>query len=185
VVEPTNSDHAGLVGGGNWPRPGEISLAHRGVLFLDELPEFGQKALETLRQPLEDKIITISCSQGPRTFPANFMLVAAMNPCPCGWYGDSVKQCTCAPAAVTRYQKRISGPVAGLDAGTTGTYYFDAFESRRQTAIGSGTSLPEAIFANDFESGDTNYWTSITSTPTVTTAASLSLCWLHLSSGRI
>jgi magnesium chelatase family protein len=103
--------HAGLVGGGNWPRPGEISLAHRGVLFLDELPEFGQKALETLRQPLEDKIITISRAQGSLTFPANFMLVAAMNPCPCGWWGDSVKQCTCAPAAVTRYQKRISGPM--------------------------------------------------------------------------
>jgi magnesium chelatase family protein len=79
--------------------------------LLDELPEFGQKALETLRQPLEDKIITISRAQGSLTFPANFMLVAAMNPCPCGWWGDSVKQCTCAPAAVTRYQKRISGPM--------------------------------------------------------------------------
>ncbi len=103
--------HAGLVGGGNWPRPGEISLAHRGVLFLDELPEFGQRALETLRQPLEDKIITISRAQGSLTFPANFMLIAAMNPCPCGWHGDSVKECTCAPAIVTRYQKRISGPL--------------------------------------------------------------------------
>lgn len=103
--------HAGLVGGGNWPRPGEISLAHRGVLFLDELPEFGTKALETLRQPLEDKIITISRAQGSLTFPANFLLIAAMNPCPCGWFGDSVKQCTCAPAVVTRYQKRISGPL--------------------------------------------------------------------------
>ena len=103
--------HAGLVGGGNWPRPGEISLAHRGVLFLDELPEFGQRALETLRQPLEDKIITISRAQGSLTFPANFMLVAAMNPCPCGYWGDSVKECTCAPAVVTRYQKRISGPL--------------------------------------------------------------------------
>lgn len=103
--------HAGLVGGGNWPRPGEISLAHRGVLFLDELPEFGQKALETLRQPLEDKIVTISRAQGSLTFPANFMLVGAMNPCPCGWFGDSVKECTCAPAAVSRYQKRISGPL--------------------------------------------------------------------------
>ena len=103
--------HAGLVGGGNWPRPGEISLAHRGVLFLDELPEFSSKSLESLRQPLEDKIVTISRAQGSLTFPANFLLIGAMNPCPCGWFGDSVKQCTCAPAVVTRYQKRISGPM--------------------------------------------------------------------------
>ena len=103
--------HAGLVGGGNWPRPGEISLAHHGLLYLDELPEFSAKALETLRQPLEDKIITISRAQGSLTFPANFMLIASMNPCPCGYFGDSVKECTCAPSVVTRYQKRISGPL--------------------------------------------------------------------------
>jgi magnesium chelatase family protein len=103
--------HAGLVGGGNWPRPGEISLAHRGVLFLDEFPEFGTRVLEVLRQPLEDKVVTISRAHGSLTFPANFMLVAAMNPCPCGYAGDSVRECTCAPAAVTRYQKRISGPM--------------------------------------------------------------------------
>jgi magnesium chelatase family protein len=103
--------HAGLVGGGNWPRPGEISLAHRGVLFLDEFPEFGQRVLEVLRQPLEDKVVTISRAHGSLTFPANFMLVAAMNPCPCGYAGDSIRACTCAPAVVTRYQKRISGPM--------------------------------------------------------------------------
>jgi magnesium chelatase family protein len=103
--------HAGLAGGGNWPRPGEISLAHRGVLFLDEFPEFGTRVLEVLRQPLEDKVVTISRAHGSLTFPANFMLVAAMNPCPCGYAGDAVRACTCAPALVTRYQKRISGPM--------------------------------------------------------------------------
>lgn len=103
--------HAGLVGGGNWPHPGEVSLAHRGVLFLDELPEFGMRVLEVLRQPLEDKVVTISRAQGSLTFPANFQLVAAMNPCPCGYYGDPVKPCTCSPAVVTKYQKRISGPL--------------------------------------------------------------------------
>jgi magnesium chelatase family protein len=103
--------HAGLVGGGNWPRPGEISLAHRGVLFLDELPEFSQRVLEVLRQPLEDKVVTISRAQGTLTFPANFQLVAAMNPCQCGFHGDAEKPCTCAPGAVLRYQKRISGPL--------------------------------------------------------------------------
>jgi magnesium chelatase family protein len=103
--------HAGLVGGGNWPHPGEISLAHRGVLFLDELPEFSSKVLEVLRQPLEDKVVTISRAQGSLTFPANFQLAAAMNPCPCGYYGDPSRPCTCSSTAVTRYQKRISGPL--------------------------------------------------------------------------
>ena len=102
--------HAGLVGGGHLPRPGEISLSHRGVLFLDELPEFGNATLEVLRQPLEDKMVTISRAQGTLTFPANFMLVGAMNPCPCGFYGDPFRQCTCSPGLVSRYQKRISGP---------------------------------------------------------------------------
>ena len=103
--------HAGLVGGGNWPRPGEISLAHRGVLFLDELPEFGSRVLEVMRQPIEDKIVTISRAHGSLTFPANFQLVAAMNPCPCGYYGDPVRSCTCSTSTVTKYQKRISGPL--------------------------------------------------------------------------
>lgn len=103
--------HAGLVGGGNNPHPGEISLAHRGVLFLDELPEFGMRVLEVLRQPIEDKVVTISRAQGSLTFPANFQFVAAMNPCPCGYYGDPVKPCTCSSALVTKYQKRISGPL--------------------------------------------------------------------------
>jgi len=103
--------HAGLVGGGNWPQPGEISLAHRGVLFLDELPEFGRRVLEVLRQPLEDKHVTISRAQGSLTFPANFQLLGAMNPCPCGFFGDPVKACSCSSVTITRYQKRISGPM--------------------------------------------------------------------------
>jgi len=103
--------HAGLVGGGNIPKPGEISLAHRGVLFLDEFPEFGTRVLEVMRQPMEDKVVTISRAKGSLTFSANFQLIAAMNPCPCGWYGDSLKPCTCAPVVVTKYQKRISGPL--------------------------------------------------------------------------
>jgi len=102
---------AGLVGGGRWPRPGEVSLSHRGVLFLDELPEFGHNSLEALRQPLEDRIVTISRAQGSLTFPSNFMLVAALNPCPCGYHGDPVKECNCPPSLVSRYQKRISGPL--------------------------------------------------------------------------
>jgi magnesium chelatase family protein len=103
--------NAGLVGGGVIPRPGEITLSHRGVLFLDELPEFGHTALEVLRQPLEDRMVTISRAQGTVTFPANFMLVGAMNPCPCGYYGDSQKACSCGLSAVSRYQRRISGPL--------------------------------------------------------------------------
>ena len=103
--------HAGLVGGGNIPKPGEISLAHRGVLFLDEFPEFGTRVLEVMRQPMEDKVVTISRAKGSLTFSANFQLIAAMNPCPCGFYGDTQKPCTCAPVVVTKYQKRISGPL--------------------------------------------------------------------------
>ena len=105
------TSHAGLVGGGHWPRPGEVTLAHRGVLFLDELPEFGQSVLEVLRQPVEDKAVTISRAQGRVTFPANFMLIGAMNPCPCGYYGDPYKACTCQHSAVSRYRNRISGPL--------------------------------------------------------------------------
>jgi magnesium chelatase family protein len=103
--------HAGLVGGGNWPQPGEISLAHHGVLFLDELPEFASKVLEVMRQPMEDKQVTISRAQGSLTFPANFQLIAAMNPCPCGYYGDLGQSCTCSERSVTRYQQRLSGPL--------------------------------------------------------------------------
>ena len=103
--------NAGLVGGGQWPRPGEISLAHRGVLFLDEMPEFNRRVLEVMRQPLEDKSVTISRAQGALTFPANFTLVGALNPCPCGYYGDTERACTCSLGMIQNYRKRISGPL--------------------------------------------------------------------------
>jgi magnesium chelatase family protein len=103
--------HAGLVGGGQWPRPGEISLAHRGVLFLDELPEFSHTGLEALRQPMEDGVVTISRAQGSVRFPAKFMLVGAMNPCPCGFASDPDRECTCTQQAVLRYQRKLSGPL--------------------------------------------------------------------------
>ena len=103
--------NAGLVGGGSIPKPGEITLSHRGVLFLDELPEFGHTVLEVLRQPIEDKIVTISRAKGSITYPANFILVGAMNPCPCGYYADPTKECVCSASQVSRYKGRISGPL--------------------------------------------------------------------------
>jgi magnesium chelatase family protein len=103
--------HAGLVGGGQWPRPGEISLAHRGVLFLDELPEFAHGSLEALRQPIEDGVVTISRAHGSVSFPAKFMMVGAMNPCPCGFATDPDKECTCTQQAILRYQRKLSGPL--------------------------------------------------------------------------
>ncbi len=102
---------AALVGGGSFPRPGEVSYAHHGVLFLDELPEFKKNVLEVLRQPLEDSLVTVSRSKLSLEFPANFMLAAAMNPCPCGFYTDPSKDCTCAPPQIQRYMSKISGPL--------------------------------------------------------------------------
>lgn len=106
----TASDIA-LVGGGQWPKPGEISLAHRGVLFLDEFSEFPKSVLEVLRQPLEDGKVTISRASGSLTYPSKFILIAASNPCPCGYFGDDIKECICSSSQIIRYNKKISGPL--------------------------------------------------------------------------
>lgn len=106
-----STSNVALVGGGSYPKPGEISLAHNGVLFLDELPEFARNVLEVLRQPLEDRQITVSRARQTVTFPASFMLVASMNPCPCGHYNNPFKECTCTEAQVKGYLGRISGPL--------------------------------------------------------------------------
>jgi magnesium chelatase family protein len=116
VTRPFRAPHhtisdAGLIGGGQIPRPGEVSLAHNGVLFLDELPEFRKHVLEVMRQPLEDGMVTIARAAASLRFPADFMLVAAMNPCPCGFLGDKVKDCKCSPMQVQRYRSQLSGPL--------------------------------------------------------------------------
>lgn len=116
ATRPFRSPHhtisdAGLVGGGSYPQPGEISLAQNGVLFLDELPEFKRSVLEVMRQPMEDRVVTISRARITVTYPASFMLIAAMNPCPCGYYNDPYRECVCSPGAVKNYLNKISGPL--------------------------------------------------------------------------
>ena len=138
MTRPFRSPHhtisdAGLVGGGTYPQPGEISLAHNGVLFLDELPEFKRQVLEVMRQPMEDRIVTISRAKISLDFPANFMLIAAMNPCPCGYYNHPEKPCTCPPGAVQKYLNKISCPLMDridLHVEVTPVPYKDLTEKR-------------------------------------------------------
>jgi magnesium chelatase family protein len=116
VVRPFRSPHhtisdAGLIGGGQIPKPGEVSLSHNGVLFLDELPEFKKNVLEVMRQPLEEERVTISRAATSLTYPARFMLMAAMNPCPCGYYADPSNECSCTVPQIQRYRSKISGPL--------------------------------------------------------------------------
>jgi len=116
VTRPFRSPHHtvsrnGIIGGGNHPKPGEISLSHRGVLFLDEFAEFPRSVLESLRQPMEDGVVTISRASGSLTFPAKFILIASQNPCPCGYNRSPKKNCVCSPGAISRYEKRVSGPI--------------------------------------------------------------------------
>ncbi len=116
TVRPFRSPHhtisdVALVGGGQFPQPGEISLAHNGVLFLDELPEFRRQVLEVMRQPLEDRVISLSRAKSSAEYPASFMLIASMNPCPCGYYNHPTRECVCSPSAVQKYVNRISGPL--------------------------------------------------------------------------
>lgn len=116
VFPPFRSPHhtasyVSMIGGGTFPKPGEVTLAHRGVLFLDEFPEFDKRVIESLRQPLEDNIVSISRAKGSATFPSNFILVAAMNPCPCGNTGSKTKVCVCKPSDLDRYRRKLSGPI--------------------------------------------------------------------------
>jgi magnesium chelatase family protein len=105
------ASYVSIIGGGSFPRPGEVTLAHKGVLFLDEFPEFDKNVLEALRQPLEDNMVSISRARGSAIFPSNFILVAAMNPCPCGYRGSRVKECSCTPSDLARYNRKLSGPI--------------------------------------------------------------------------
>ena len=149
TVRPFRSPHhtisdVGLLGGGTNPKPGEVSLAHHGVLFLDELPEFRRQTLEVMRQPLEDGHVTVTRAAGTLTFPARFMLVAAMNPCPCGYYGDPKRECRCSPGQIDKYRQRISGPLLDrIDLHVD----VPAVDFRELTAKGHGGESSAAIRA--------------------------------------
>ncbi|MBR4131862.1 MAG: YifB family Mg chelatase-like AAA ATPase [Oscillospiraceae bacterium] len=138
---------AGLAGGGTTPRPGEVSLAHKGVLFLDELPEFRKETLEVLRQPLEDGFVTISRVSGAVSYPSEIMLVCAMNPCKCGWYGDPSGRCTCSKAAVDAYLSRISGPLLDRIDMIVEVASVDFDNLRRRTPAESSSEIKKRVDA--------------------------------------
>src|SRR5213082_2151005 len=163
-TRPFRSPHhtisdVGLLGGSAIPAPGEVSLAHHGVLFLDELPEFKRSTLEVMRQPLEDGKVTVSRAAGSVTFPSEFMLVAAMNPCPCGYYGDLKRECRCGPIQVQRYRQRISGPLLDridLHIEVPAVEYRDVASERPEETstsirgrVGRARQKQQARFAND------------------------------------
>ena len=139
------SSYASLIGGGSSPRPGEVTLAHRGVLFLDEFPEFHRDVVQALREPLEDKVVSISRAKGSAIFPANFMLIAALNPCPCGFWGSA--RCECMPHVVEKYRRKISGPVADrIDMWVSvGDIAPEAMAMRKRKATGETEAVRERI----------------------------------------
>jgi magnesium chelatase family protein len=159
-----NASHSALIGGGKQPRPGEISLSHHGILFLDELPEFSRDSLEALRQPMEDGVVTIARAAGVATYPARFMLIAAQNPCPCGYSTDPTHSCRCTPGQIDRYHHQISGPLLDrLDLAVHVRRLQDEQLTRRLT--GSTTSqlakrvqLARARQRRRYKSGQTNAW---------------------------
>ena len=142
-----SASHVALVGGGQNPRPGEISLAHRGVLFLDELPEYSRQALESLRQPLEDRVIHISRAKDQAVYPADFMLVATQNPCPCGYFGDQQKQCECSSLQILNYRKKISGPLLDRIDMTIEVSRVDPDQLLVQSQTNSAKIAHEAVMA--------------------------------------
>jgi len=139
-----SASNVSIVGGGQIPRPDEISLAHRGILFFDEFPEFNRPTIEALRQPLEDRIISVARARDTINFPANFMLVATSNPCPCGFYGTT-KPCTCLPHQINKYRQKLSGPIIDrIDL------YIDVDEVKHRTLLhGSAQEEPSAQFKNE------------------------------------